>query len=69
MDSFGFEAIYAGDNLNRYPSTRIETDPDKPGYRTVDELNNPVLRWSTWTFTFPRQEKYWKKFTHISGRK
>jgi hypothetical protein len=40
MDSFGFEAIYAGDNLNRYPSTRKENDPDKPVYRTVDDLNN-----------------------------
>jgi len=61
IDLLGFEAIYEGNNLNRYPPTRVENDPDKPVYRTVDDLNNPVLRWSTWTFTFPGQEKYWNK--------
>ncbi|MHA1987291.1 MAG: hypothetical protein ACW98D_11670 [Promethearchaeota archaeon] len=57
MDLLGFEAIYEGDNS----STRLENDPEKPVFRTVDDLNNPVLKWSTWTFTFPGQEKYWNK--------
>ena len=39
MDSLGFEVIYGGDNA----STRVENDPGKPVYKTVDDLNNLIL--------------------------
>ena len=50
----GFEAVYTGERAAIPPEST-----GGPATSTVDDAGNVITRWSTWTWTFPGEEKGW----------